>query len=319
VNPRTIRWQACVVASLLLLVNFIASPRASGWLAAAGLLGWLALNTGYAHSLQDQGRPARRRHGDRWVARYVALAFGGPLLVALVTHLAGYEPHLRVWDFSVAETSALAIDAATLFMLITVSSLIDWYYIRPRIDGVVCAPPCRSSGSERWKLPTRWWFLHRGLAALAYIGFALVVAFVIMLMLAREHKTAAAVVGGVGGLAGLLLIFAGSYRTQIPAVSRFVLSPAYCLRDDISYRMEGEAERAYVLHVAMPVTKLVPLDLHTGLPIGADFSEPENSSLAKAKPRCSRTSACDDGCAKLNPQCVLDLPREDRRRRYLIV
>jgi hypothetical protein len=319
VNPRTIRWQACVTVPLLLLVTFIASPRVTGWLAGAALLAWLALNVGYAHSLQDRGRPPRRRHGDRWVARYVAFAFGIPLLVAVATHLADYEPHVRLWDFSVAETSALFIDGGVLFTLVTVSSLIDWYYVRPRIDGVVCEPPCRSSGSDRWKQPTRWWFLHRGLAALAYMGFAIVIALVVVLMLAREHKTAQAVVGGVGGLAGLLLIFADTYRKQIPAVSRFVLSSAHCLGDVLSYRLEGEKQRGFVLHVAMPVTKLVPLDADTGLPTGVPFVEIENADMAKLKFRATHPIACAKSCAKLNPQCVVGLPREDCARRYLIV
>jgi hypothetical protein len=319
VNPRTIRWQACVTAPLLLMVTFVASPLATGWLTCVALLLAVALNAGYAYSLHARGRPPRRRHGDRWVARYVAFGFGLPLVVAVVAHVAGYEPHIHVWDFSVAETSALAIDGGALFVLILPSSLIDWYYIRPRIDGVVCEPPCRSSGSERWKRPTRWWYLHRGIVTLAYMVFALVIALVIMLMLARAHKTAATVVGGVGGLAGLLLIFAGRYRTQIPTVSQFVLSPAYCLGDDLTYRIQGEAERAFVLHVAVPVTKLVPLGRETGLPTGVPFVERKNSDLAESNFVASHPVACEGGCARLNPECVFDLPREDCRRRYLIV
>jgi hypothetical protein len=170
VNPRTIRWQACVTVALLLIVTFVATPSATGWLTCVALLLAVALNAGYAYSLQDRGRPPRRRHGDRWVARYIAFGFGVPLVVAVVTHVAGYEPHVHVWDFNVAETSALAIAGGALFVLIMLSSLIDWYYIRPRIDGVVCEPPCRSSGSDRWKRPTRWWYLHRGIVTLAYMA-----------------------------------------------------------------------------------------------------------------------------------------------------
>jgi hypothetical protein len=316
-NPRTIRWQACVTVPLLLMVALVATPAAAYYLAGAALVLTVALNGGYAYSLGSKGRPKRRRHGDQWVARYAAFGFGVPLVVGVVLDLAGYDPSVHVWDFTLAETSTLAIAGGTLFVLIMLSSLIDWYYIRPRIDGVVCMPPCRSSGSETWKGPTRWWFLHRGLATLAYIGFALVVALVIMLMLVRVHKTAAGVIGGVGGIAGLLLIFAGRYRSELPTVAQFVLSPAYCLGDDLAFQARRGPERGYVLHVAVPVTKLVPLD-EQGHPTGAPFVERKNTDLAEADPVALLTVACNDGCAKLNPECAADLPREDHKRRYLI-
>lgn len=316
-NPRTIRWQVCVTVPLILTVALIATPVAAYCLVGAALILTVALNGGYAYSLGSKGRPQRRKHGDRWVARYVTVGFGVPLVIAVALDLAGYDPRVHVWDFTVAETSTLVIAGGTLFVLITLSSLIDWYYIRPRIDGVVCAPPCRSSGSDTWKGPTRWWFLHRGLATLAYIGFALLVALVIMLMLVRVHKTAAGVIGGVGGIAGLLLIFAGRYRSELPTVAQFVLSPAYCLGDDLAFQARRGRERGYVLHVAVPVTKLVPLD-EEGHRTGAPFVERKNTDLAEADPVALRTVACNGGCAKLNPECAADLPRHDHKRRYLI-
>lgn len=257
-------------------------------------------------------------YGDRWVVRYVGFGLLLPLLIALGLQLAGYNQDFRVWDFTVNETSSLLISLATLFVLIISSSLIDWYYIRSRIDGVVCEPPCRSSGSDTWKGPTRWWYLHRGLATLAYLAFALVVALVLMLMLAREHPAAAAVLGGVGGIASLLLIFAGSYRAQIPTVAQFVLSPAYCLGDDLSYEAYKWGGRGFVLHVAVPVTKLVPLG-EDGLPTGATFVEPKNSDLNESDLTSLKTVACTTKCAKLNPQCVAEASRQDQRRHRLII
>lgn len=300
------------------MVALIATPVAAYCLAGVALMLTVGLNGGYAHSLGRKGRPARRRHGDRWVARYVAFGFGVPFVIAVALDLAGYDPSVHVWDFTVAEISTLAIAGGTLFVLIMLSSLIDWYYIRPRIDGVVCAPPCRSSGADNWKGPTRWWFLHRGIATLAYMAFALVVALVIMLMLVRVHRTAAGVIGGVGGIAGLLLIFAGQYRSELPTVARFVLSPAYCLGDNLAYQARRDLEHGFVLHVAVPVTKLVPLD-DDGRPTGTAFVERKNSYLAEAEPEALTTIACTADCAKLNPHCAADVPREDHKRRYLIL
>lgn len=307
-----------MTASLLLAVALIVAPAAVLWLSGVALVSTLALNAGYGRSLGDRGRPDRRIHGDRWVARYVAFGLCGPLVIALALLLAGHNASVHVWDFTVNETSALVIALGALFVSVLLSSLADWYYVRPRIDGVVCAPPCRSSGSETWKLPTRWWYLHRGLATLAYMALALVVALVVMLMLVRAHPDAAGVIGGVGGIAGLLLIFAGSYRSQLPTVAQFVLSPAFCLGDDLAYEAHRWNGRGFVLHVAVPVAKLVPLD-EKGLPTGAPFVERKNSDLAEADLTSMPTVACADGCAKLNPECVANAPKRDERRRLLVL
>jgi hypothetical protein len=239
VNPRTIRWQCCVTASLLVVVGLIGSSTAALGLAGVALLSALFLNGAYAHSLGERGRAERRIHGDRWVARYLLFGILLPLVLALGLLLGGYDPSVHVWDFTANEASALVIAAATLFILVLTSSLVDWYYIRPRIDGVICVPPCRSSGAGNWKRPTRRWYLHRGLAVLAYMGFAIAVALIIMLMLVRVDPAAAGVVGGISGIAGLLLIFAGRYREELPVVAQFVLSPAYCLGDDLSYELRS--------------------------------------------------------------------------------
>jgi hypothetical protein len=302
---------------LLLIVALVGAVGAALLLAGTALLSALALNASYARSLGDRGRADRRMHGDRWVARYLGFGLLLPFSVCVGLRLCGYESSFHIWDFTASETSSLAIAGAALFVLVLLSSLVDWYYIRPRIDGVVCTPPCRSSGSDTWKRPTRRWFLHRGLVVLAYMGFAIVVALIVMLMLVRVDPAAAGVIGGISGIAGLLLIFAGRYREELPVVAQFVLSPAYCLGDDLSYELR-KPKRGFVLHVAVPVTKLVPLDDH-GRPTGADFVELKNSVLGEAEPEPHRTVACAVACAKLNPQCLADAPRRDRRRHRLVL
>lgn len=320
-NPRTIRWQAGVIFCLLLLTDLVVGPSPVLWLGGLGLAWVLGLNVRYAYELGDQGRPERRVIGDRWVARFCGFGLLLPLLIALVSLLFGFNPQVHVWDFTVNETATIVIAAALLFVIIICSSAVDWYYIRPRIDGVIREPPCRSSGSVDWKSPTRWWYVHRGFATLAYFGFALAVAFVVMVMLVREHPAAAGVIGGVGGIASVLLLFAGNYREQLfSAVGKFVLSPPFCLGDDLSYS-GGRivAGRGYVLHVAIPVTKLVPLDDH-GMPsTEVRFFEPRNSDLDEAELRSRPTVACAAGCAHLNAECVFGLKRLDRRRHLVVV
>jgi hypothetical protein len=319
VNPRTIRWQAGVVFGLLLLTALVVGPRPVFWIAGVAFLWVLTLDLRYAYELADRGRPERRIYGDRWVARFLASGLLAPLLIAVALFAFGYNPQVHVWDFTVNETSSILISAAVLFALIICSSAVDWYFVRPRIDGVTREPPCRSSGSTTWKSPTRWWYVHRAAATLAYFGFALAVALVVMVMLVREHPAAAGVLGGVGSIASLLLIFAANYRAQLPSVGEFILSPAFCLGDDLTYKAGKWEGRGYVLHVAVPVVKLVPLGDEDGLPTGTSFVERKNSDLNEAELESRSMTLCDQGCAHLNPECVFALKRHDRRRRRIVL
>jgi hypothetical protein len=320
VNPRTVRWQAGVSFLLLCLTAGVVGPRPVFWLAGLALLFVLSFNVRYSWELGKRGRSERRMTGDRWVARFLAAGLLLPLLIALLLFGVGYNPEVRVWDFTVNETASLVIGVAVLFVLIICSSVVDWYYVRPRIDGVLREPPCRSSGSADWKITTRWWYVHRGVATLAYFGFALLVSFVVMIMLVREHPAAAGVIGGVGGIISLLLIFAGNYRAQFPSVGQFILSPAFCLGDDLTYEnSRGRDGRGFVLHVAIPVVKLVPLD-NCGLPTtGTPFVERKNSDLGEADLDARPTIACAGTCARLNPECVTRHQRLDQRRRLVIL
>jgi hypothetical protein len=312
-NPRTILWQSAVTAALLIATVFLVAPATTLLVGGLGLVCALLLNSSYARVLGQRGRPARRIEGDRHVIGCLALALIAPMGVALVASQTDVVHDVEVWDFTRAEIAAIMVGACALFVLILLSSLIDWYYIRPRIDGVVWRPPCRSAGDRRWKRVTRRWYLHRGLATVAYVLFALVVALVIMLMLVREHPTAAGVIGGVGGIASLLLIFLGEHRSQLPTVATFVLSPRFSLGDDLRYDPDGRSRRGFVLHVAVPVTKLVPLDDH-GRRTPTAFVERRNSELAASELEARVCVACDAGCVKLNPECVVGEVRFDSRR-----
>jgi hypothetical protein len=324
VNPRTVLWQSAASAVLLLVTILLAAPAATAWMAGIGLLCAIALNALYAHALGARGRSRRRRLGDRLVALYVIVGLGVPVLAGILGAVTGDKPETSVWKFSPGQFAVILLAGAALFVLVLLSSLIDWYYIRPRIDGVVCPPPCRARAQDKgaWKRVTRRWYLHRGLATLAYIAFALTVAIVVMVMLVERDKPTAEVLGGVSGIAGLLLIFAGAYRSELPTVAKWVLSAAFVLGEDLRYLGYGGPQRGYVLHVAVPVVKLVPLD-EDGEPTGVPFVERKNSRLAEADLEGRPTVACDGGCVGLNPECLqrrgAASRRVDRKRRRLIL
>ena len=323
-NPRTVLWQSLANAVILGLIIAFARPGLAIWLAAIGVLLGGVLNAGYARVLGTRGRSSRRILGDRLVAAYMGISLVAPLVAAVLADSAGVRPVTEFWGFRHEEVEAILTAAGALFLVVLLSSLVDWYYIRPRIDGVVCEPPCRATKEQKapWKRVTRRWYIHRGLATFAYILFAIAIACIVMVMLVREDPAAAGVIGGVSGIAGLLLIFAGPYRSELPAVAKWALSPAFVLGDDLEFEGIRKAKRGYVLHVAVPVVKLVPLD-ESGRPIDAPFIEPKNSQLEDAELLPKPTTACDQRCAGLNPEClrrhVKANRRIDRRRRLLIL
>ena len=322
-NPRTILWQSLATGAILALMIAFASPGLAIWLSTIALALAIALNAGYARALGKLGRSLRRIRGDHLIAAYVGVGLAAPLLAAVLADVASVRPGIAFWGFRHLEIEALITACGALLAVILVSSLIDWYYIRPRIDGVVCEPPCLASKDQKgpWKRVTRRWYIHRGLATFAYILFAIAVAVIVLLMLIREDHAAAELIGGISGIAGLLLIFAGSYRSELPTAAKWALSPGFYLGDDLTYEGAQRTKRGYVLHVAIPVVKLVPLNKR-GHPVGASFLEIKNTVLAEGELTTRPTIACKEGCVGLNLECLrrdaAANERRDFRRRLLI-
>lgn len=322
-NPRTILWQSLATGAILALMIAFASSGLAIWISAIALALVITLNAGYAHALGKLGRSPRRIQGDHLVATYVGVGLAVPLIAAVLAHVAGVRPGISFWGFRHLEIEALLTAWGALFVVVLVSSLIDWYYIRPRIDGVVCEPPCLASKEQKgpWKRVTRRWYIHRGLATFAYILFAIAVAVIVLLMLIREDHAAAELIGGISGIAGLLLIFAGSYRSELPTAAKWALSPGFYLGDDLTYEGAQRTKRGYVLHVAIPVVKLVPLNKR-GHPVGASFLEMKNTVLAEGELTTKPTIACKEECAGLNSECLrrdsAANERRDFRHRLLI-
>jgi hypothetical protein len=100
--------------------------------------------------------------------------------------------------------------------LVYASSLVDWYVILPRITGQLGFRPCRAGEEDEdfrfpstWREVTRWWYIHRIIAALAFRGG-----------LSAAAATAATAATGFEFLghavAGTVLLAFGAYA--IPAV-----------------------------------------------------------------------------------------------------
>lgn len=321
-NPKTVLGQSIAAGVFLVALAGLDKTTLAGALAIAGLLWALVLNRSYAVTLGDQGRPDRRRQGDRAIAKQLLISYVGPLGAVAVLRATGWDDASGVGPFTGSEVQALLAVTSIMLLVWVASSHVDWYYIRPRIDGVVAEPPCRTSREDRWKGVTRKWYIHRTIASLATMGWAISLALIVTVMLDREWPSA---IGTVGGFAAIFSVAVWLMRAEIgsaDATHHQIRSPRYWLGDDLYYETDRWKRRGFVLHVAIPVTKLVPLDRRNG-GVTSDREPFEETSTelyqARVKPRKFEGCANAGACQKLNRECVHEVAREGVGRGHLLV
>lgn len=319
-NPGTVLGQSIGSCILLVGLAILGKPQLALGIATAGGLWALVLNVSYAHRLGSQGRSQRRATGDRSIARQLLVSYGMPISIAILVLLTGVDEGTHVSVLTEPEVQALLAVLAATVVAWLMSSHVDWYYIRPLIDGVVEAPPCVTSRANRWKGVTRKWYIHRATAAIATMVAVAGIAFVITEMLRREDPGMLAEVGGFATILGLgYLLMKDDIRSAGPT-SRGIQSPRYWVGDDLSYETDMWKHRGYVLHISVPVTKLIPLDFRTGQRDDRfDFAEEPATRLFEARCRSQAFAGCVDGCSMVNRECVHDQPRTGIGKRHWIV
>ena len=150
--------------------------------------------------------PDRRRDDRHVAAQWMASA-----TVAVAATGLGAAVDLNVLADTPKWTYCVAFLTAIPFVLYA-SSLVDHYYIRPRLDGVVREPPCRSSRDRHWCWVTRIWYLHRSVADI--LGITLVIGAVTALAAApAELDTASTVAVVSAALAVLIVLARGAVHT----------------------------------------------------------------------------------------------------------
>jgi hypothetical protein len=107
-----------------------------------------------------QSRRHRWNRPDTKVALSMLVASAPPVIAGLATHgrvTLAWVPHP-------VRLSAVMVMAGTIAAAIYVATLVDWYCILPRLSGLICLPPCRSSAQRRWITVTRAWLTNRWLS-----------------------------------------------------------------------------------------------------------------------------------------------------------
>jgi hypothetical protein len=99
------------------------------------------------------------------------------------------------------ELGTAACMLAVMLAVVVASSMLDWFYVRPRRDGQVWMPPCVSGGLQRWERVTKTWLRHRTFAEIAFGVFFMLVGPVVTLQAfffeSTEHQLAMKFVGPV--------------------------------------------------------------------------------------------------------------------------
>lgn len=319
-NPGTVLGQAIATGLLLSVLCGLGRPTLALGLALLGLMWWLALDFLYARALGMRGRTARRRTGDHAVALQVSIGYGMPMLASSAFLVWGWKTSPAIGPVSANEVQAIVGTVGAMLVVWLGSSHLDWYYIRPRIDGVVCEPPCRTSQDSKWKGVTRKWYIHRAIATLATMVALVILAVVVAVVLYRKWPTALSAVGGATPILGVTAIFLRNEIRNTPATIDSIRNPRHWLGDDLKYRTDNWNLRGYVLHVAIPVTKLVPLDRETGARQDKPrFKEEPAWVLDAALLEPLPFNGCAAGCQHLNPECTFAQEREDQGERNWLV
>jgi hypothetical protein len=297
-------------------------PVATLLICLAGLLWVLLLNHAYGRKLGDKPRTSRRAKGDKAIARQVAISYITPSAIALAALAIGKGARPNFGVITITDIQVFFAIASVMLLSWLASSHVDWYYIRPRIDGVVVAPPCQTSRDVMWKGVTRKWYLHRAIASAVTGGAVIAVALLVGIALGEQWPKALAELGGFAAIFTLgALLLRGEWQNFDSTVA-MIREPLYWLGDDLRYETDMWKERGFVLHVAIPVTKLVPLEFDSGVLKPDPTPVTESASLlTSVRRKSSRLAGCGSAaeCKALNPECVFYEKKDVPGRKRLLV
>lgn len=166
-----VRAHAVVLATLLIASGILGASFLALLCAVSGAVGATLLNMRYRHDVvvTEATIPPHRNKLDDVVASDAIAAFGPATLLIVVSWVIGLNPSGDTAATARIAIGFLAIAATAIYL----SSLVDWYVILPRVSGQLGARPCRGRDPRfpfphSWKEVTRWWYIHRIVATVAF-------------------------------------------------------------------------------------------------------------------------------------------------------
>lgn len=195
---------------------------------SAGVAAWLLLWVVYVRMARSTHgkRSARRTSGDGSVLRAAITGFVLPGGLAWAT--------VALHPIDSPISGGDAVTAITLLIVapvvVFVSTLCDWYVVRPFRDGVLsepasptCRPPADDDvGKRDWY--AQFWVGHRGLAELLGYGGVLVFLLISLVYLQHDSKLSEAVLGYVGLTGVVNVIVARQLLVRVWPAFRYITS-----------------------------------------------------------------------------------------------
>jgi hypothetical protein len=301
-RPKDALWAFTVVTVAALAALWL---RGFADTAAAVSLGvavfGLCLDIGYLMTRRPTRVLAHRRFLDRHVRGQLAVFLAAAAVMFVVGNgdpLAHVSPILE----------ALILGAVVATTAIYVSSLVDWYWVLPRVGGMQRSGliPCVNSGGERWSGVTSIWLFHRAVAtALVTTVLAAVPGYLAGRTGTGGTESAAWVVFG-----SALAIGYGSVSANVPAAFRQAFNPDIHVGDLVRLRTAVEDNHlsdAYVADVSTQGVKCKPIA--DADPAAPRFVDKGNlvplAEVKEIRPNAHGSSPCPgvDRCAAANWYC----------------
>jgi hypothetical protein len=187
--------------------------------------------------------------------------------------------------------------------VVFISTLCDWYFVLPRVAGLVTPAPCQGRQLERRLLLTAFWYFHR---AFAMMAVAIAIFFVPAYEAASTTGRAriaweaaalfAAAVGGVG------------MRNSMRG-AQFALNPPLAVGDIVAGTSIGRDGDYYVVDISLAGVKLRRLG-------SAPFVQQadciiDGGQLRRAR-RLDSSAPCASRCVGVNWYCCQNSARRPR-------
>jgi hypothetical protein len=332
VSPRPyVRWHAFALAFLIASAGLLDAAGLAVGVGAASMLWLLSMHLKYLRDVRATTSwvPEHREKLDRDVSFVPLLTIVPATLFAALVLFGRLDP-IEGKDAIRGIAIALAPTAAVVWG----SSLVDWYLILPRISGQLGPRPCRAAEEEEWfpfpwtwKEVTRWWYIHRAVAALAFhLGSSAAIAAAVVSLTGFEllgHAVAGFVMLMFGAYA-LLAVLRGSTLAKEVAQAghaKGIVGQTVTVERRAGQRhplqfwrklpaLEMDGRRRLVIDVALESIQLADVRPResarpsTPLRFEKNFDSVRLADVDAIRQANSKFSGCSDRCSGINWYCI---------------
>lgn len=247
-------YAAVIVLALAGLAARGFEQTAAAIAAAVAVVGVL-LDVSYVLRRERDRVLEHRRRLDRVVRlQLAAIAIAGSIAAVAIGEI---EPPPLADAHDLVQTLILGIVVAAVTVF--VSAMVDWYWVLPKVSGLVGLAPCERVGGEGFAGVTKIWFFHRA-AATTIVTF----------VLAGVPGYMAGTTGGDGRASAAWVILGTALALGYNAVTgalttafRYAFNPQLFVGDVIRVRANPEdatLRDAYAVDVSIQGLKYVMLD-----------------------------------------------------------